>query len=351
MYQRKNDASVPLCLHLQSTMPIAAVLSRGRQLRDWGITTLWTNGEDPLHEADVLKAKDSGFGTICRIQDASTLERLLDLPLAGIAVEPREITSIIPYAKRLIDGDLTVYLSCAAGTFGDPASAVDTSDFAADALQKAGLRRLLLHLSHDDTTTLFNACRHLWEKHGIRCVADLPLRENGEHRLFETVLRCAGLFYENIAEAALLTIGGRGPSDWEVLEQQVRIVRRSLGMIGRLPVGYSLISCPTCGRCEIDITELAGKVDRLMASLEEKYSALGKGLEDTGGITVAVMGCNVNGPGEARAADIGIAGGRGNTATIFMGGRPIKTLSQTALLEEFEHMLREYIESRLLQGG
>jgi (E)-4-hydroxy-3-methylbut-2-enyl-diphosphate synthase len=76
-----------------------------------------------------------------------------------------------------------------------------------------------------------------------------------------------------------------------------------------------------------------------------------RNLEDTGGITVAVMGCNVNGPGEAREADIGIAGGRGGTGTIFTGGRPVATLSEDRLLPEFQRMVEALIEERMSPDG
>jgi (E)-4-hydroxy-3-methylbut-2-enyl-diphosphate synthase len=139
-------------------------------------------------------------------------------------------------------------------------------------------------------------------------------------------------------------------SRWQTIERQVHLAKRSLSLIGRLPSAFSLISCPTCGRCEIDITDLAKKVDGLMVNLESDYRKRGIRLEETGGITVAVMGCNVNGPGEARGADIGIAGGRGGTGTIFMGGRPVATLQEETLLAAFENRLKELVEERLRQG-
>lgn len=86
--------------------------------------------------------------------------------------------------------------------------------------------------------------------------------------------------------------------------------------------GAEIISCPTCGRTEIDLVSLANQVEDLL----EKYDKE---------ITVAVMGCVVNGPGEAREADIGIAGGRG-VALIFKKGEIIKKVPEDKLLEELE---------------
>ena len=83
--------------------------------------------------------------------------------------------------------------------------------------------------------------------------------------------------------------------------------------------GPTLISCPTCGRCEVDIISLAQAV-------EQRISALTKPIK------VAVMGCVVNGPGEARAADVGLACGRGR-GVIFRQGQVIRTVSEEDFLE------------------
>lgn len=91
--------------------------------------------------------------------------------------------------------------------------------------------------------------------------------------------------------------------------------------------GPEIISCPTCGRTEINLIDLAQKVEDML-----KYS---KAL-----ISVAVMGCAVNGPGEAREADYGIAGGKGQ-GLIFKKGEILKKVNEDILLKEFEHILKE----------
>jgi (E)-4-hydroxy-3-methylbut-2-enyl-diphosphate synthase len=94
--------------------------------------------------------------------------------------------------------------------------------------------------------------------------------------------------------------------------------------------GINLISCPTCGRCQIDLINLAKQV-------EEKFRNIDKP------ITIAVMGCAVNGPGEAKAADIGIAGGIGE-GYIFKKGEIIKKVCEKDLLTAFEEELHLYIK-------
>lgn len=100
-------------------------------------------------------------------------------------------------------------------------------------------------------------------------------------------------------------------------------ILRSLG----LRSGPWLISCPTCGRCQVDLRPIAARVSEAMRGM-------------TAPLAVAVMGCEVNGPGEARQADIGIACGRGR-AVIFAHGEQLETVPiETAADVLIERMLR-----------
>jgi (E)-4-hydroxy-3-methylbut-2-enyl-diphosphate synthase len=94
--------------------------------------------------------------------------------------------------------------------------------------------------------------------------------------------------------------------------------------------GPVMVSCPTCGRCEADTLQLAESIDTYLKTINSK-------------ITVAVMGCVVNGPGEAREADVGIACGKGK-GVIFKKGSVIRTVPE----REFETALKAEIKSLLL---
>jgi (E)-4-hydroxy-3-methylbut-2-enyl-diphosphate synthase len=95
-------------------------------------------------------------------------------------------------------------------------------------------------------------------------------------------------------------------------------ILRSLGLRSR---GADFVSCPTCGRTEIDMMSLSARVEKAVRGLREP-------------MTVAVMGCTVNGPGEAREADIGLACGRGN-GVIFKKGRLLRKVRGEAMVDEF----------------
>jgi (E)-4-hydroxy-3-methylbut-2-enyl-diphosphate synthase len=108
--------------------------------------------------------------------------------------------------------------------------------------------------------------------------------------------------------------------------EEVRTAYELLQCLGLRERGASLISCPTCGRTEIDVEAIAVEVEERLRGYERK-------------LEVAVMGCVVNGPGEARRADYGIAGGKGE-GLIFAHGEPIRKVAAerlvAALFEEIE---------------
>lgn len=101
--------------------------------------------------------------------------------------------------------------------------------------------------------------------------------------------------------------------------EEVRAAYEILKSLGIRARGPNLISCPTCGRCEIDIRSLASKVESRLKNIKKP-------------LTVAVMGCVVNGPGEAREADVGIAGGRG-VGILFRRGKVVRTVKEKELLD------------------
>ena len=91
-------------------------------------------------------------------------------------------------------------------------------------------------------------------------------------------------------------------------------------VLGMRKTGAEIVSCPTCGRTQLDLISIANEVEKRAANIDKP-------------IKIAVMGCAVNGPGEAREADIGIAGGKGE-GLIFKKGEIIKKVPQDSLVDE-----------------
>ncbi|WP_018210917.1 flavodoxin-dependent (E)-4-hydroxy-3-methylbut-2-enyl-diphosphate synthase [Desulfitobacterium hafniense] len=117
--------------------------------------------------------------------------------------------------------------------------------------------------------------------------------------------------------------------------QEIPVALEILKVLGLRNRGVELISCPTCGRTQVNLAELAEKVEDKLAHLPPLDRPL----------KVAVMGCAVNGPGEAREADFGIAGGKG-MGLLFKKGEIVARLSEEdllpALLAEIENYVRQY---------
>ena len=132
------------------------------------------------------------------------------------------------------------------------------------------------------------------------------------------------LLWQGIGDTLRVSLTG-DPVDemlvaWEIL--------RSLGFRER---GPEIVSCPTCGRTEIDLAVLAEAVEHRLRHVSRSFK-------------VAVMGCVVNGPGEAREADIGVAGGR-DLGIIFRKGEVVrKVKGQSALMEAFMAELERFLE-------
>jgi (E)-4-hydroxy-3-methylbut-2-enyl-diphosphate synthase len=110
---------------------------------------------------------------------------------------------------------------------------------------------------------------------------------------------------------------------------EVKVAYEILRAVGLRQRGPEIISCPTCGRCEIDLLNLVDQVEKALSDTTESPK-------------VAVMGCVVNGPGEAREADVGIAGGRGQ-GILFKRGEAIRKIPEGQLAETLVDEVKKII--------
>ena len=113
---------------------------------------------------------------------------------------------------------------------------------------------------------------------------------------------------------------------------EVKVANEILKSLGLKEYGPTLVACPTCGRTSIDLPAIAAKVEKKLEGIK-------------GPIDVAVMGCVVNGPGEARGADVGIAGGNGE-GLIFRKGEIIRKVPEENLVEELFKEIDAILEER-----
>ncbi|MCR5757184.1 MAG: flavodoxin-dependent (E)-4-hydroxy-3-methylbut-2-enyl-diphosphate synthase [Selenomonas sp.] len=113
---------------------------------------------------------------------------------------------------------------------------------------------------------------------------------------------------------------------------EVKVANEILKSLGLKEYGPTLVACPTCGRTSIDLPAIAAQVEKKLEGIKEP-------------IDVAVMGCVVNGPGEARGADVGIAGGNGE-GLIFRKGEIIRKVPEDRLVEELFTEIDAILEER-----
>jgi (E)-4-hydroxy-3-methylbut-2-enyl-diphosphate synthase len=137
------------------------------------------------------------------------------------------------------------------------------------------------------------------------------------------------------AGLALLLAEGLGDSLrvslTEPPEEEVRVGYQILQALELRQRGINLISCPTCGRCRVDLPALARKAERALAEIASP-------------LWVAVMGCEVNGPGEAREADVGIACGK-ESGLLFARGEVVEKLPTAKLVPAMVRTVRQLAQS------
>jgi (E)-4-hydroxy-3-methylbut-2-enyl-diphosphate synthase len=131
------------------------------------------------------------------------------------------------------------------------------------------------------------------------------------------------ILYEGIGDTIRVSLTGDPV-------EEVKSARMILKSLGLRTGGIEVVSCPTCGRTNIDLIPLVGRVEKML----EKYR--------DSNLKVAVMGCAVNGPGEAKEADIGVAGGNGE-GLIFRKGEIIKKVKEEEILGALEDEIAKIV--------
>jgi (E)-4-hydroxy-3-methylbut-2-enyl-diphosphate synthase len=250
----------------------------------------------------------------------------------GIRINPGnigkdKIKDIIEEAK---DRDVAIRIGINAGSLEKDILAVHGGPTAA-ALVESALRNIeyfeemnfygiKLSLKSSDVKTMVEAYRSVSEK------TDYPLHlgvtEAGSlvNAAIKSSIGLGILLYEGIGDTIRVSVTG-DPVD------EVAIAYGILRALNIRRVGPDIISCPTCGRCEIDLFSLTNEVEKRLAGMKDY-------------LKIAIMGCAVNGPGEASEADIGIAGGRG-MGLLFKKGEVVRKIKE----DEFVDALMDEIKA------
>ena len=191
---------------------------------------------------------------------------------------------------------------------------VESAAHELEALERAGFTDAALSVKASDVTTAVQAYRLAAER--FSCPLHVGVTEAGTSY--------GGLVNSSVGIGTLLMEGIGDTIRVSLTADPMEEVRAGIAILkacGLRQDGVKFVSCPTCGRTSIDLIGLANRVEQRLSGVRRN-------------ITVAVMGCEVNGPGEASHADYGIAGGKG-FGSLFMKGRVVKTkIPEQELLDE-----------------
>lgn len=193
-----------------------------------------------------------------------------------------------------------------------PEAMVESGLYHISLLEKFDFTDIVLSLKSSNTQNMYKAYELAAEK--CRYPLHLGVTEAGTENMgvIKSAAGIGGLLLRGIGNTIRISL-----TDDPVKE--VEAGKKLLKAIGIRNGGVKFVSCPTCGRTEIDLIGIAKKAEERLADIDKD-------------ITVAIMGCVVNGPGEASNADIGIAGGKG-CGVLFKKGEIVCKLSEDQLLE------------------
>ena len=317
------------------TRDVPATVAQIRRLEEAGCEIIRVAVPDEA-AADALPSIRKGIG-IPLIADIHFHEALavksLEAGVEGIRINPgnlgeKSIRKIIGVAK---ERDAAVRIGVNAGSlekdllkkYGGPTAEalVESALKNLVPFQEAGFANLKFSLKSSHVATMIEAYRLVADR------TDYPLHlgvtEAGTllEGSIKSSIGLGILLYEGIGDTIRVSITGDPVPE-------VKVAYSILRALGVRKVGPEIISCPTCGRCEIDLNGLAEAVEKRLSGMRDY-------------LKIALMGCVVNGPGEASEADIGIAGGRG-TGLLFKKGKAIRKIREedfvTGLMDEIMQM-------------
>lgn len=195
-----------------------------------------------------------------------------------------------------------------------PEAMVESALYHVRLLEKFDFDDIVISIKSSNVPRMMEAYRQL------SAVTDYSLHvgvtEAGTYQmgLLKSGMGIGGLLLEGIGDTIRVSLAADP-------EKEVEAGFNILRAVGFPVAGPEVITCPTCGRTQYPCTEIANEVERRLQGYPKS-------------IKVAVMGCVVNGPGEAREADIGIAGGKGE-AVLFVHGQPVRKLTGDNILDQF----------------
>ncbi|MFJ8436897.1 flavodoxin-dependent (E)-4-hydroxy-3-methylbut-2-enyl-diphosphate synthase [Kitasatospora sp. NPDC094019] len=214
-----------------------------------------------------------------------------------------------------------------------PEALVESALWECSLFEEHDFRDIKISVKHNDPVVMINAYRQL----AAACDYPLHLGVTEAGPSFQGTIKSAVAFGALLAEGIgdTIRVSLSAPP-----AEEIKVGNQILESLGLRQRGLEIVSCPSCGRAQVDVYKLAEEVT---AGLEGMNVPL----------RVAVMGCVVNGPGEAREADLGVASGNGK-GQIFVKGEVIKTVPESKIVEtliEEAFKIAEQMESEGVESG
>ncbi len=195
----------------------------------------------------------------------------------------------------------------------EPKALVESAERNIAILEEMNFTNLKVSLKGSDVPRTVDAYRLFSEQYDYPLHIGISEAGPPSTGIIKSSVGCGILLSEGIGDTMRVSLTAEP-------EEEVRVAYEILKSLGLRKRGVEIVSCPTCGRCGIDLIGLATEVEYRLRKIAKPMK-------------IAVMGCVVNGPGEAREADVGIAGGKG-IGILFKKGKIIKKIKEKDLLEE-----------------
>ena len=189
-------------------------------------------------------------------------------------------------------------------------------------MERMNFHEFKLSLKSSDVATMMDAYRKISKRTDYPLHLGVTEAGAGDAAIIKSAIGIGGLLMEGIGDTVRVSLT-------QSVVDEVRVAKEILRTVGCYHHGVNLISCPTCSRTKIDLVSIVEEARKRLQSVSEP-------------ITVAIMGCPVNGPGEAREADFGIAGENGQ-GIVFAKGQVIRRVPEERLLQALLEEIRKRI--------
>ncbi|MFF2081870.1 flavodoxin-dependent (E)-4-hydroxy-3-methylbut-2-enyl-diphosphate synthase [Kitasatospora sp. NPDC058162] len=267
----------------------------------------------------------------------------IDAGCAAVRVNPGNIKAfddkVGEIAKAAKDAGVPIRIGVNAGSLdkrllekygrATPEALVESALWECSLFEEHDFRDIKISVKHNDPVVMINAYRQL----AAACDYPLHLGVTEAGPAFQGTIKSAVAFGALLAEGIgdTIRVSLSAPP-----AEEIKVGNQILESLGLRQRGLEIVSCPSCGRAQVDVYKLAEEVTAGLEGMEVP-------------LRVAVMGCVVNGPGEAREADLGVASGNGK-GQIFVKGQVIKTVPESKIVETLIEEALKLAEQMQEQG-